>query len=142
VKPKRSRGRPRKLPEECLVDLVNLLHYCDSRQRGCSLPATCRYIIANGGVKWIDKKTGEAVAEITNARTLRTRLIEAENWYLSLKDTLSAVNHPRAAEFGLPIKFGMIVERRGKRKTVVLGLPPHSTTQLRIGKKDVLHSRA
>jgi hypothetical protein len=159
VKPplKRKRGRPRALPEECLVDLVNLAHYCDSPHRDRSLPAACRYIIANGGVRWIDKKTGETVAEIINARTLRTRLIEAENWYLGVKETLSTVNHPRAAEFDLPIKFGLTVERRSrplptsitrilgrrrsKRTMVTLGPPPKRTTRLFIGKKAV-HSLA
>jgi hypothetical protein len=136
---KRERGRPPALPQECLVDLLNLLH--DARQRGRSLSATCRYIIANGGVRWIDNKTDKTVAEITNAGTLRTRLIEAENWYLKLKRALETVKHPRAAEFNLPLTLGMTVKRRGKRKTVVLGLPPQRTTRCLIGKKD-LHSRA
>ena len=98
--PKRKRGRPPALPQECLVDLLNLFH--DVRQRGRSLSAICRHIVVNGGVRWIDNKTGKTVAEITNAGTLRTRLIEAKNWYRSLKRALETVKHPRAAEFDLP----------------------------------------
>ena len=133
--PKRKRGRPFALPQECLVDLVNLIH--DARQRGRPLSAICRHIVVNGGVRWIDNKTGKTVAEITNAGTLRTRLIEAENWYRSLKRALDTVKHPRAAEFNLPLTLGITVKRHGKQKTVVLGLLPQRTTRCLIGKKDL-----
>jgi len=136
-----KRGRPsgsRKLPDEYLVDLVNFLHYWDSRRPGHSLSAICRHIISRGGVKWIDRETGETVTEITDAGILRTRFIEAKSWYLGLKSALGTVNHPRAAEFAvLPVKLGISVRRRGKRETIVLGLPPKRVTRLRIGKKDV-----
>jgi hypothetical protein len=71
VAPKRERGKPPSLPDECLVDLINLPHYYDSRLR--SLSAICRHIVDRGGVRWIDNKTGKTVHEITNAGTLRTR---------------------------------------------------------------------
>jgi hypothetical protein len=134
-----ERGRPsgrRKLPEEYQVDLVNLLHYWQSK--GHSLSATCEHIIKNGGVEWIDKATGKTVAKITEKGILRTRLIEAKNWYHFLKTGLETVKHPRAAEFGvLPIKLGIAIERRGRRTMAILGRPPERTTQLRIGKKVV-----
>lgn len=133
--PKRKRGRPASLPREYLLDLVNLLHDYDSQLR--SLPAICRHIIKNGGVQWIDSKTGVVVASIADARILRTRLIEARNWYRSLKGALDAVKHPLAAEFALPLKFGITVERRRTLKLATLGLPPRRRTRLRIGKKNM-----
>ena len=137
---KRKRGRPRSLPDEHLVDLVNLLHYWDSRRSGHSLSAICRHIISQGGVKWIDRETGETVAEITDAGILRTRLIEAKEWHSGLKSMLATVKHPLAAQFDPPIKYGIGVERRRKLKMIVLGLPPKSRTRLRIGRKEV-HTR-
>jgi hypothetical protein len=138
VTPKHKRGRPPSLPAEYLLDLVNLLHHYDSQLR--SLPAICRHIIKNGGVQW-ENSSGAVVASIVDARILRTRLIEARNWYLGLKRALDTVKHPLAAEFTLPLKFGVTIERRRKLKLATLGLSPKRTTRLRIGKK-YMHSGA
>jgi hypothetical protein len=144
VTTKRGRGRPRgarKLPDEYQADLVNLLHYWQSNGKH-SLSAICAHIIKQGGVRWVDNKTGKTVAEITNVRSLRSRLVEATKWYVGLKGALSTVKHPRAAEFSvLPIKFGLAVERRRKLAMVTVKPPPKNATTLRVGKKDI-HRRA
>jgi hypothetical protein len=136
VKSKRKRGRPRKLPDEYQVDLVNLLHYRQSNGRH-SLKAICEHIAKTGGVTWFDAETGKTVAKITDARILRTRYIEARNSFRYLKGMLSTVQHPLATKFDVPIRFGITVERRRKLKLITLGRPPARLNQLRIGKKDV-----
>jgi len=151
VTPKRERGKPPSLPDEYLVDLINLPHYYGSRLR--SLSAICRHIVASGGVEWIDAKTGETVHKITNARTLRSRLVEARNWYSDMKRRLLEIKHPIANKFELPVRFGITVERRerllppsiqqilGQRRRKLemftVGPLPKCTTRLRVGKKDV-----
>jgi hypothetical protein len=134
MKPNRKRGRPRKLPDEYQVDLINLLHYWQSNGRH-SLKAICEHIIKNGGVTWIDAATGKTIAKITDAEILRIRFTEARNWYRHLKWWLSKVQHPLATKFDLPIRFGITVERRRKWKLIALGRPPARVNQLRIGKR-------
>jgi len=87
---KRKRGRPPKLPPEYYRDLYELLIVwlrvvdCGGelkelwlKKPAATISRMCRNIIDLGGVKWIDRDTGETVAEITNEGTLRTRVTDA-----------------------------------------------------------------
>jgi hypothetical protein len=91
---KRKRGRPRKPPPEYWPDLATLLEVWKPAMPGWStvyygpppkpvgkISEMCEHIVKNvakhGGVKWIDRTTGEIVAEITDPKILRTRFTEA-----------------------------------------------------------------
>jgi hypothetical protein len=61
-------------PEPVSAELAELL------SEKPSLSEICRWIIEDGGVEWIDRRTERVLAEITNWKTLRTRMIEAREW--------------------------------------------------------------
>src|SRR5262249_50166053 len=107
-----KRGRPpgsRKLPDEFYLDLFNLFDLRTGkrsiilngptirRRWKQGISKTCRAIIAQGGVRWIDRNTGRTVATITNEKTLRRRVYEAWDRLTNMKlDHVSTADHPLA----------------------------------------------
>jgi len=72
---KRKRGRPKgsyKLPDDYFLDLRAV-----PRPGGRFVRQLCFNIIRHGGMKWIDRITGETIHKIDNPGTLRSRLLEA-----------------------------------------------------------------
>jgi hypothetical protein len=91
VKPKRKRGRPkgtRKLPDDFMLRLIDVLRCVRPGQ----LQAFCNDICRNGGVKFVEVRTGKVVHKITEPLTLRRRLTEARrvsrtvNWPVVIKN--------------------------------------------------------
>jgi hypothetical protein len=79
---KRKGGRPkgsRTLPPESeyFGDLLDLFLPVKGRRR--SLLAKCKFICSQGGVRWRDRRTGN-VTTITDANTLRNRIMDARRW--------------------------------------------------------------
>ena len=88
-------GRPKYshcLPHEYRLDLRQLLDLWEHgaankfignesrkgrHRRGHGIRKTCRHIIALGGVKWIDRETGDVVCEIRSLPVLLARLYES-----------------------------------------------------------------